>query len=103
MSSDEYWFGDPSLIYNYENAFSLRQMYDLQMAWTYGTYFKSALASTQVWTVQPAKESDWAKMPKYAQYPIKQEQSQNISKEKIELREQAKEKLSAMGLLRQED
>ena len=103
MSSDEYWFGDPSLIFNYENAFNLRQMYDLQMAWTYGTYVKSALSSTQLWTVSPIKDSDWAKMPKYASYPIKNNTSAKISKEQVELRENAKQKLSALGLLRKED
>lgn len=104
MSSDEYWFGDPSLIFNYENAFNLRQMYDLQMAWTYGTYFKSALASTQLWVLEPAKESDWDKMPKYASYPIKNNTTTKCaSKEQVELRENARQKLSALGLLRQED
>lgn len=104
MSSDEYWFGDPSLVFNYDNSFKLRQMYDLQMAWTNGTYFKSALSSTQLWVVEPAKESDWAKMPKYASYPIKSFGQDNaISDEKKQLREQARQKLSALGLLRQED
>lgn len=103
MSSDEYWYGDPSLIYNYENAFNLKQMYDLQMAWTYGTYFKSALASTQLWTIEPAKESDWLKIPKYASYPIKSNSTKTYSKEQVEFREQARQKLSALGLLKQED
>ena len=101
MSSDEYWFGDPSLIFNYENAFNLKQMYDLQLAWTYGTYFKSALASTQLWTIEPAKESEWNKMPKYADYPIKTFAKKDMSKEQIQLRENAREKLSALGLLRE--
>lgn len=79
-------------------------MYDLQMAWTNGTYFKSALASTQLWTVAPAKESDWAKMPKYATYPIKNYGGKNqVSEEQKKLREEARQKLSALGLLRQED
>ena len=104
MSSDEYWFGDPSLVFNYENSFKLKQMYDLQMAWTNGTYFKSALASTQLWTVEPAKESDWAKMPKYAPYPIKNNEGEKqVSEEQKKLREEARQKFSALGLLRQED
>jgi hypothetical protein len=84
MSLDEYWYGDPSLIYNFQNAFNRRQEYDLTMAWTYGAYFKSALGSTQVWTVQPAKDSDWKKMPKFADQP-------KFGEEKRELTEQEKQ------------
>ena len=55
------------------------------MAWTYGTYFKSALASTQLWVLEPAKESDWDKMPKYASYPIKNNTTTKCaSKEQVE-------------------
>lgn len=103
MSVDEYWFGDPSLIYNYQNVFEMKQRYDLQMAWVQGAYFKSALGSTQVWTVQPAKISDWQKMPHYVENPVEElrpQPKQEISKEKQELMEKAKAKLLALGLLR---
>lgn len=103
MTSDEYWFGDPSLIYNYENAFNLKQKYDLQMAWTLGAYFKSALASTQLWTVQPIKEGDWKKMPEYAKNPLeKLEPKKPISEEKKKLIEETRARLSSLGLLRKE-
>ena len=103
MSSDEYWFGDPSLIYNYQNAFNKRQEYDLQMIWTLGAYFKSALGSTPVWSVQPAKESDWKKMPKYVDNPLeKLKPKKPISEEKKKLIEETRERLSALGLLRKE-
>lgn len=98
---DEYWFGDPSLLYNYQSAFELRKNYDLQMSWTQGAYFKSALGSTQLWTVQPLTEMEWKKMPKYAENPIKDLETEQISinKEKQELLEKTKEKLKLYGLL----
>ncbi len=103
MTSDEYWFGDPSLIYNYQNAFNRKQEYDLQMAWTMGAYIKSALGSTQVWTVTPAKASDWKQMPKYVENPLKERQEtvqqQPMTKERQEHIRQARSKLAAMGFL----
>ena len=102
MSSDEYWFGDPSLIYNYENAFNLKQKYDLQMAWTMGAYVKSALSSTQLWTVQPTKRSEWDAMPKYAENPLeKMKPKKQLSAEKLKLIEETRQRLSALGLLRE--
>lgn len=78
----------------------MRQKYDLQLAWTYGAYFKSALGSTQVWTVQPMKQQDWNKMPKYAENPVENLQPKKpMSKEKRELAEKFKARLSALGLL----
>lgn len=106
MSPDEYWYGDPSLIYNYQNAFEMKQRYDLQMAWTQGAYFKSALGSTQVWTVQPFKSSDWQKMPTYVENPVEElrpQPKQEITKEKIEMMQRAKNRLSALGLLHKEN
>lgn len=101
MTSDEYWFGDPSLIYNYINAFELRQEYDLQLIWSQGAYFKSALGSTQLWTVQPYKKSDWDKLPKYAEMP-KHKQSVKVieeTPEKKALREKFKSQLKVLGML----
>jgi hypothetical protein len=100
MSSDEYWFGDPSLIYNYQNAFDKRQEYDLLMAWTYGAYFKSALGSTQLWTTQPTEKSDWNKMPNYVECPVKKkEPPKEQSEETKDLIKKAKAKLTMYGLL----
>ena len=100
MTSDEYWFADPSLIYNYQNAFNRRQEYDLQLAWSLGGFFKSALGSTQLWTVQPEKKSDWAKMPKYIDNPVKEKPvERELSPEKKELMEKARARLIMLGLL----
>ena len=101
MTSDEYWFGDPSLIYNYQNAFNKKQEYDLQLAWTLGAYFKSALGSTQVWTTQPYKKTDWEKIPKYVENPVQPQvrQKKEQSAEKKKLIEEARARLSALGLL----
>ena len=71
------------------------------MAWAYGAYFKSALASTIVWTTQPMKKNEFGKMPEYAEYPIKETRPPKpISEEKRKLIEEARERLNAMGLLR---
>lgn len=99
MSADEYWFGDPSLIYAYQNAFNLRQQYDLQMAWTYGAYFKSALSSTLVWATLPAKSSDLQKMPNYADEPLQKFQpKREMSEENKQLMNKMQAQLTAMGL-----
>ena len=101
MSSEEYWFGDPALIFNYQNAFNLRQKYDLQLAWTQGAYFKSALGSTQVWTIQPFKKSAWEKMPDYAKCPsMETEPKKELTAEEKKFREETKQLLMARGLLR---
>lgn len=100
MSSDEYWYGDPALIFNYENAFNMRQKYDLQLAWTYGAYFRSALGSTQVWTIQPMQKQDWSQMPKYAENPVDDLRPKKpLTKEKRELIEKTKARLTMLGLL----
>ena len=102
MTADEYWFGDPALLYNYDNAFNLKQKYDTQMAWVQGAYFKSALGSTQVWTAQPMKAQDWHKMPEYAKMPFEDGlKKKEVSPEKQKLIDETREKLSALGLLRQ--
>lgn len=101
MSSDEYWFGDPSLIYNYQNAFNKKQEYDLELIWTLGGYFKSALGSTQLWTYQPYKQAEWDKMPQYAENPIQNHKpiKKEQSEEKKKLIAEARARLSALGLL----
>lgn len=101
MSADEYWFGDPSLIYSYQNAFNLKQEYELQLAWTQGAYFKSALASTIVWATLPSKPSDLHKMPKYADNPIeKMQPRREMTEENKRLMSEMQSKLTAMGLWR---
>lgn len=103
MSADEYWFGDPSLIYSYQNAFNLRQQYDLQLAWTQGVYFKSALGSTLVWATLPAKSNDLKNMPKYAEDPTEYfKPKKKVSAEKLKLIEETKARLTALGLLRKD-
>lgn len=99
MSADEYWFGDPSLIWSYQEAFNLRQKYDLQLAWTQGAYFRSALSSTLVWATLPAKSSDLQKMPKYADDPTaKFEPKREMSEENKHLMNQMQAQLTAKGL-----
>lgn len=104
MTSDEYWYGDPSLFFSYQNAFERKQEYDLMMAWKQGDYFSSALGSTQVWTTSPFKDNDWNKMPKYVDPPkFSTQQREEISPEKQKLIEKAKAKLTSLGLLRKEN
>ena len=100
MSADEYWYQDPSLIYVYQEAFALKQKYDVQMAWTQGAYFKSALASTLVWATLPEKTSDLKKMPKYEENPYDRLQNKSEpDEEKQRLMDAARARLSELGLL----
>lgn len=101
MSSEEYWFGDPYLFENYDNAFNRRQEYDVQMAWLYGKYVKSALESTPIVSIIPMKKGIFDKIPDYAEYPLnKKVEEVQISEQKKELIKSAKERLNARGLLR---
>lgn len=102
MTSEEYWFGDPALLYAYEDAFNLKQKYDLQLMWTLGGFFKSALGSTQLWTVQPMKPTDWNKMPKYIENPVEKmnfEPKEPPTPEKQKLLEKMRAGLAALGYL----
>lgn len=99
MSSDEYWNGDPSLIYNYDDAFNKKQQYDLTMAWTYGAYVKSAVGSTVLWTFQPAKNREYKKMPEYAKFPSNYISKKPISEEKQKMINEARARFSSLGLI----
>lgn len=104
MSVDEYWFGDPAMIYAFQDKFELQQKYDIQMAWSQGAYFKSALASTLVWATLPMKNSDLKQMPKYAENPYDRlEVKQEMTDEKKHLLELARQKLSNLGLLNKKE
>lgn len=92
MPVDEYWYADPSLIYCYEKAYKDNLMFKEYEMWLNGVYEKSALSSTQLWTVQPMEKRDWNKMPKYAKNPlekhIKERKSEEYSEEDLKLRRQ---------------
>lgn len=103
MTEEQYWYGDPSLIYHYMSAFDMKQKYELQMAWTYGAYVKSALGSTQLWTVQPIKNTDWAKMPKYAENPVGEiKPTKPKTKEQLALIKKTRKVLDSLGYLEKE-
>lgn len=100
MSVDEYWFADPTLLENYEKAFDLKQEYDKGIAWLNGAYVQSALNSSVVWAVLPAKASEYKNRPEYANFPIKERPvKKEYSQEKKELIEKTRNRLAMLGLL----
>ena len=72
------------------------------MAWTVGSYVKSALSSTRLWVFQPIKRNDWDSMPKYAENPLEKfKPKKQVSPEKLKLIKETRQKLSSLGLLRE--
>lgn len=93
MSADEYWYGDPSLIYAYAKAFENKRKTEIQMAWVIGGYVRNALMSTPV-LMGMGKPIDYPEMPYEHDFEPKRE----ISPEKKELMEKFKAKAMSMGL-----
>lgn len=46
MTADEYWFGDPHLIYRYAKVFENKQKLEEQRLWLMGAYMRLALMSS---------------------------------------------------------
>lgn len=46
MSADEYWFGDPNMIYAFQEAYMSREKLALQKLWRQGLYFAQAIQCT---------------------------------------------------------
>lgn len=72
MSAEEYWHGDPSLIFNYEQSYINRRKLKEQQLWLQGAYFRSALQSVVV-AVGFADKSTAAKLPDYPPQPFTDE------------------------------
>lgn len=88
MTPDEYWYDDPRLLDNYEQAFQTKGKIKIQDAWIQGIYFKSALNST-VLIAGIADKKIIGKMPKYADDPMKYKPNGELTDEDIKAQRQA--------------
>ena len=69
MTVEQYWYGNPRLILNYEKKYQDEQLIKRQEAWLIGAYVKSALSSTILVAGLSDKGAD-KKMPKYPDCPM---------------------------------
>ena len=69
MTPEQYWYGNPRLILNYEKKYQMESDKKRQEAWLIGAYVKSALSST-ILVAGLADKDTGKKMPKYADMPM---------------------------------
>lgn len=69
MTPEQYWYGNPRLILNYEKKYQDEMLRKRQEAWLIGAYVKSALSSTILVAGLADKDTD-NKMPKYPDMPM---------------------------------
>ena len=69
MTPEQYWYGNPRLILNYEKKYQDEMLKKRQEAWLIGAYVKSAVSST-VLVAGLADKDTSKKMPKYADMPM---------------------------------
>lgn len=68
MPPEQYWYGNPRLLLNYEKKYAAECNSKRQEAWLIGAYVKSALSSTIL--VAGLADKDTAKkLPKYPDCP----------------------------------
>lgn len=101
MSADEYWEGDPSLIYNYEKAYENKQKLKQQELWLMGIYIQSAISSVPL-NVNGFIEKQ-SQLSKYPECPNSDifDMREPPSKEEKELYEKTRNRLISMGLYRE--
>lgn len=101
MTSDEYWHGDPSLIYNYEKAFENKRKLKEQEMWLMGVYVQNALSSVPLNVAGfIEKESQLGKYPECPHTEIINV-SEPPTKEQQELYERTRNRLISLGLFRE--
>ena len=69
MTPEQYWYGNPRLILNYEKKYQDEMLRKRQEAWLIGAYVKSAVSST-ILVAGLADKDTSKKMPKYADMPM---------------------------------
>ena len=69
MTVEQYWYGNPRLLLNYEKKYQMESDKKRQEAWLIGAYVKSALQST-ILTAGLYEKGAEKKMPKYPDIPI---------------------------------
>lgn len=100
MSPDEYWFGDPHLIYAYEACFENLRRLKQQDMWLMGTYIQRALSSVPL-NVNGFIEKQ-SQVENYPECPYQDlfNEPEPPNAEQKALYEKAKSMLMARGLLR---
>ena len=69
MTPEQYWYGNPRLILNYEKKYQDEMLRKRQEAWLFGAYVKSALSST-ILVAGLADKDTSKKMPQYPDMPM---------------------------------
>lgn len=69
MTPEQYWYGNPRLILNYEKKYQDESFKKRQEAWLIGAYVKSALSST-ILVAGLADKDTGEKIPKYPDMPM---------------------------------
>ena len=100
MSADEYWFGDPHLIFRYESVYQHKQKLKEQDFWLMGTYIVRAIESARFNVNGFIEKNNW--LVPYPNCPHTDlfNNERKPSREQIELYEKARAQLSSLGLLR---
>lgn len=101
MSAEEYWFGDPHLIFRYEAVYTHKRKLKEQDMWLMGQYVVRALECSRL-NVNGFIEKSSQLIP-YPECPHTDVfgESQQLSDEQRNLIEVARAKLMARGLLRE--
>ena len=76
MSPEQYWYGNPRLLLNYEKKYRDEMLIKRQEAWLFGAYVKSALSSTILRAGLADKDTS-KKMPKYPDCPMPTDEDGN--------------------------
>lgn len=69
MTPEQYWYGNPRLLLNYEKKYQDEMLRKRQEAWLFGAYVKSAVSST-ILVAGLADKDTSKKMPKYPDMPM---------------------------------
>lgn len=85
MTPDEYWFGDPGLLYNYAEKYKTELKLKEDEMWMLGAYVKAALQSTILMAGLADKKTAHS-MPKYPDTPpSKTNSNAALTPEQIEM------------------
>lgn len=76
MTVEQYWYGDPRLILNFEKKYEAECNSKRQEAWLIGAYVKYALSSTILVAGLADKDTE-KKLPKYPECPKPTDRSGN--------------------------
>lgn len=69
MTVEQYWYGNPRLLLNFEKKYQMESDKRQQEAWLIGAYVKSALQST-ILVAGLADKDTKEKMPQYPKCPM---------------------------------